>query len=95
MSTVQTGVGAIFCAAHNDGYGRVHGHTYEVTAWFPAGDDAIELKRRLEDALRDFDHALLTEPWAERIAESLRVKLPDCLEIEIGRPLERLYVRSR
>jgi 6-pyruvoyl-tetrahydropterin synthase len=89
-----TGVGAIFCAAHR-GEGRrdvIHGHSYEVTAWFAYdGQDAEALQEKLFNFLRcHLDHTTLRDPCAEDVARMVL----QCLgaeRVEVRRPLERLY----
>jgi 6-pyruvoyl-tetrahydropterin synthase len=90
-----TGVSSHFCAAHRDRFGILHGHTWEVLAWFPAGEDALALKKRLEAVLADYDHTELPEDLstAEAIADEISGDLPSVVEIEIRRPFERIYTR--
>jgi 6-pyruvoyl-tetrahydropterin synthase len=91
-----TGVGGTFCASHNSPEGVLHGHSYEVRAWFRKAD-ARPLQKRLQDVLAKLDHSHLAGDlvWAEEIAESIAHDLPGCVEVEISRPLERLYARWR
>lgn len=93
----ETGVGGVICAAHTDPQGRLHGHTYEVRAWFPAGADALELQARLNRALEPFDHAELQHELCrgEALCEAIAEQLPGAIEIEISRPLERIFARWR
>jgi 6-pyruvoyl-tetrahydropterin synthase len=98
--SADTGVGAIFCAAHRDKQsGVLHGHTYEVIAWFPSGRDARAMQKLLEGVLIGFDHRLLDDvlpdTWAEEIAEAVKRLMHDCVEVQVNRPLERLYARAR
>ena len=89
-----TGVGAVFCAAHR-GQGLrdvLHGHSYEVTAWFAYdGQDAEALQDKLANFLRShLDHTTLRDPRAEDAARMIL----QCLgaeRVEVRRPLERLY----
>jgi 6-pyruvoyl-tetrahydropterin synthase len=91
---ILTGVGAIFCAAHRGTGERdvVHGHSYEVTAWFAYdGQDAERLQDKLSAFLKShFDHTTLRDPRAEDVARAVL----QCLRaerVEVRRPLERLY----
>lgn len=90
-----TGVGGTFSASHNSPEGVLHGHSYEVWAWFPAGSDARELKARLETVLAGLDHVLLPDElaWGEALAEHIAARLPGALEVEVRRPLERIGAR--
>lgn len=90
-----TGVGGIICAAHRDAQDRLHGHTYEVRAWFPAGDDALELQLRLKSVLALFCHQELLYELAsgEGLCAAIAEQLPDAVGIEVDRPAERLFAR--
>jgi len=93
-----TGVGCIFSAAHEapEG-GALHGHSYEVTAWFEAGDDARTLQAALMAAVQKLDHTVLPGHLAsgEAMAEHIGRSLDGCIELEVRRPLERIYARWR
>lgn len=95
MPLIETGVSGYICAAHRDARGRLHGHTYEVRAWFPAGRDAIDLQTHLAAALRVFDHKQLYEglETGEALCSALAANLHEVTEIEISRPSERIYAR--
>lgn len=91
-----TGVGGVFCASHNSPEGALHGHSYEVRAWFRK-DDARTLQADLAIVLGQLDHTHLPGEiaWAEDLAERIAHRLPGCVEVEISRPLERLFARWR
>jgi 6-pyruvoyl-tetrahydropterin synthase len=90
-----TGVGAIFCGAHQDAEGKIHGHSYEVIAWFRAGQDAVSLQNSLRGVIAIFDHSDLDKTfpvsWSENMAQFIKSQLDNCVRVEIKRPLERLY----
>ena len=91
-----TGVGGVFSAAHQPPEGGdVHGHSYEVVAWFDAGEDARVLQARLAETLQPLDHTVLPAQMAsgEAIAEHVGRNLDGCRQVEVGRPLERIYAR--
>lgn len=92
---ILTGVGAHLCAAHRDIAGRLHGHSYEVVAWFPAGSDAVALQCMLQAVIAHFDHTELLQELtrAEALAEAIAKLLPNCLQVDISRPLERLFAK--
>lgn len=93
-----TGVGCIFSAAHHPPEGGdLHGHSYEVVAWFQAGEDARTLQVRLTAAVQRLDHTVLPEELAfgEALAEHVGRSLDGCIELEVKRPLERIYARWR
>jgi len=92
------GVGGIVSAAHRDtGTGKLHGHTWEVTAWFCRGTDAVIRQCRLDSILSEIDHTELPDQlaWGEDIAEWVAAKFDDsaCVAVDVSRPLERLYAR--
>ena len=91
-----TGVGGVFSAAHHPPEGGdVHGHSYEVVAWFDSGEDARVLQARLAEILAPLDHIVLPPDMAsgEAIAEHVGRGLSGCREVEVRRPLERIYAR--
>ena len=99
MPRILTGVGSHFCATHKDHKGRLHGHSYEVTAWHECKDrnDAVILQTHLDGLCKAFDHTELPSglEWAEDIAVAiLGLSPPSCVEVVVGRPLERLYARA-
>jgi 6-pyruvoyl-tetrahydropterin synthase len=81
--TVLTGVSAHFSAAHyapplpgsKEDEGRLHGHTWLVTAWFRNDDkaDARLFKVALEQVLKLWDHKVLPDElaWGEDIARAV------------------------
>ena len=91
-----TGVGGVFSAAHQPPEGGdVHGHSYEVIAWFEAGEDARVLQARLAAMLEPLDHRVLPIDMAsgEAIAEHVGRGLDGCRQVDVRRPLERIYAR--
>lgn len=99
--TAETGVGGHFSASHHDRLtGKVHGHSWEVVAWHRCenDNDAVVLQNHLVNLLKTFDHTILPPELnrAEDMASAiLRLSPPSCVEVEVRRPLERLYARSR
>lgn len=92
---VITRVRSHFCAAHRDHDGRLHGHSYEVWASFPAGADAVDLQTDLAQTLVGFDHSELVYQAvrAEYIAEEIGRALPGCIAVDVIRPVEGLAAR--
>lgn len=90
-----TGAGAILCAAHRGADGRMHGHTWEITAWWPAdGSDALALQARLQYWIDQIDHDVLPADLslAEQIAEQAGRDLA-AIEVQVWRAGERLGAR--
>ena len=93
-----TGVGCHFSATHEapEG-GSPHGHSYEVTAWFEEGADARDLQKLLLSTTECLDHSVLAKELSsgEAIAAHIGRSLEGCVEVEVRRPLERIYARWR
>ena len=92
MSRKMTGVGGVFCASHNPkGGGTLHGHTWQITAWFPLSDAETQ-RARLQDYLKRFDHSHLPDEltWGEDLAERIGLDL-GALRVRCDRPLEHIY----
>ena len=91
-TTTLTGVGAIISAAHKSREGVLHGHTWQITAWFNESRCALELQQELVEYLKIFDHHLLgdTVAWGEALGKCLVLGL-GCVKAEVSRPLERIY----
>jgi 6-pyruvoyl-tetrahydropterin synthase len=92
---ILTGVGCFFSATHNAPEGGTHGHSYEVIAWFPEGQDARRLQAQLIAVTDPLDHSVLPDRLssAEALAAYIGHSLVNCVEVEVRRPLERLYAR--
>lgn len=93
----QTGVDGEFRASHDDPRRTKsrHWHTWQVTAWFPAGSDARDWLHELDLALRRLDGRHL-EPefaWGEPLAKMIGEWMLDCVEVEIRRPGERIRAK--
>lgn len=90
-----TGVGAVISAAHQDRAGNIHGHTWEVLAWWPVGKDALTLQRSLQAVVSRFDHSLLPDELAsgEALAAAIGNDLHGCIQVDIARPAERIFAR--
>lgn len=92
---ILTGVGCFFSATHNAPEGGTNGHSYEVIAWFPEGQDARRLQAQLIAVTDPLDHKLLPDRLAsaEALAGYIGHSLVNCVEVEVRRPLERMYAR--
>lgn len=95
--TKLVGVGAVLSVGHSSPEGVAHGHSYEVIAWYRHGYDARPLRGFLDQVLGAIDHTVLPDElrFAERIAEYIGERLPGCIEVEVNRPLERIYAKWR
>ena len=90
-----TGVGGVICAAHTTPEGGMHGHTYEVVAWFRHGHAAEALQQHLAVALAPLDHGVLPDGirWGEELAEYIGKALPGCIAVDVNRQPERFFAR--
>jgi len=72
----------------------MHGHSWEVVAWWEGKPDAVVKQKELASYLSFFDHSILADSvaWAEDLAGRVAGDL-GCVRVEINRPLERIYAR--
>lgn len=99
-----TGVGCVLSVAHppvNQELfgGEDHGHSYEVVVWFDNATgprDARVCQAAVETLRAQLDHRRLAPELAtgEAIAAYFGT-LANVVEVEVRRPLERLYARWR
>lgn len=89
----RTGVGSHFSATHRGPNGTLHGHTWTVKAWFPAGPDALMLRDELQFALDQLDHRELPEELSqgEAMAEAIGRSLIGCVGVDIAREADGIY----
>lgn len=91
-----TGVGCVLSVSHSDPVRQeLHGHSYEVVAWFRAGRDAVTLQEELRAVLSAYDHRTLTPDLSrgEALGAAIMGQLTGCVAVDINRPLERIYAR--
>lgn len=93
-SRVLTGVRGIICAAHEGPDGKLHGHTWSVTAWWTDSRDANEAKQTLDSYISFFDHSRLAPSMnrGEAIAKHILLDL-ECTAVDVERPLEGIFAR--
>ena len=89
---VLTGATAFISAAHRNLNGEVHGHTWEVKAWWQNVPCAVEKQATLRNYLSIFDHTMLgdDQAWGEALGKAILHGL-DCVKVEVSRPLEGLF----
>lgn len=97
MSAGLIGVSAIFSASHHDPVRKeLHGHSYRATAWWRADPprDAMVLQAALDRLVgAQLDHQTLPAELsrAEAMAVMIKSLLPECVAVDIARPLEGLF----
>ena len=89
---VLTGVSAIISAAHRSTDGVMHGHTWEIKAWWIDSPCAVQMQAELRKYLAIFDHTLLGDElaWGEAMGKSILLGL-GCVKVEVSRPLEGIF----
>lgn len=89
------GVGGIISCAHRDPEtGALHGHTWEIIAWFGKDADARHRAAQLSAVLNELDHTTLPDrlAWGRQIARHVAEKIGwPCCRVEVKRPGERFY----
>lgn len=104
-SRLLTGVGAVLSASHRDQQtGQIHGHTWEITAWFRYdGTDKDVRQYQLNKVVDRLDHRCLPDriAWGESLARHIGLTMPygyadgdpSCIAVEVRREPERIYAR--
>ena len=89
---VLTGASAIISAAHRSREGAMHGHTWEIKAWWPEGFCAVQRQAELRNYLSVFDHTVLGDElaWGEALGKAILLGL-ECAKVEVSRPLEGIF----
>lgn len=76
--------------AHRDNLGRVHGHSFVIEIWFPAGPDLVALNDRVRHVARTVDHTMLEESMGgarmEDVAEWFLAKISTASRVIVRRP---------
>lgn len=95
---IEAGVTSHFSAAHRSPEGEMHGHSFQVTAWFTNDDrrDIRCMKAALDTMVSQWDHKELSADlsWGEDIARAVGT-LANCVEVLVSRPLEGFHARWR
>lgn len=93
---ILTGVSGSFTAQHKCAEDELHGHTWNVLAWFetPHRADARLYKAMLDNMLSGWDGGVLPDyaEWGEDIARTIG-KLVNCVEVVVSREAEGIYAR--
>lgn len=81
-------------ASHEGEDGVLHGHTWEIVAWYKGKPDAVMKQRELEGYLSVFTHTILPDTMG-RGEDLARYILEDlgCVKVDVNRPLERIYAQ--
>lgn len=87
---IQVAVTANIECAHRDSLGRIHGHSYLVEVWTPAGADLMTLDSFVRGIVGTVDHSMLEDSIGgqrmEDIAEWFLAKVPAATRIVVRRP---------
>lgn len=89
---ILTGVTAVISAAHCGRDGVLHGHTWQITAWWEGGPDAIEKQHTLRNFLDAYDHSVLPRDVAlgEALGRAVLTGV-ECCKVDVARPLEGIF----
>jgi 6-pyruvoyl-tetrahydropterin synthase len=75
---------------HRDPDGRIHGHSYIVEVWWPAGADLPALAAELRALASGVDHTMLEDsigsPLMEAVAAWFLARVPDATRVIVRRP---------
>ena len=87
---IEVAVTANIECAHTDDIGRVHGHSYVLEVWFPAGPDLVTLDARVRDIAATVDHTMLEDSIGgarmEDVAHWFLAKIPSASRVVARRP---------
>ena len=76
--------------SHRDADGRIHGHSYTVEVWVPAGPDLPTFAVRLRGIAAEVDHTMLEDsigsPLMETIATWFLDRVPGATRVIVRRP---------
>lgn len=91
-----TGVSGVISAAHKSRDGNLHGHSWQVVAWwrFNPNKSAETRRSELRHWLSSVDHGILSDDiaWGEDLAERIGHDLK-AYAVDVSRPLEGIYAR--
>lgn len=89
-SVIEVAVTVNLECAHRDAFGRIHGHSYVLEAWFPAGPDLVSLHEFVKGIAGSVDHTELEQsigaPRMEDIGTWFLNKMPEASRIVVRRP---------
>lgn len=90
-----TGVGAIISASHKGDDDLLHGHTWEIVAWFDYLPDAVAKQKELQQYLSVFEHSILPSNVSrgEHLAQTILYAF-GCVKVDVNRPLERIFAQA-
>jgi 6-pyruvoyl-tetrahydropterin synthase len=87
---VEVAVTANVECGHVDAMGRVHGHSYVVEVWSPAGPDLVTLHAFVHGVASSVDHSMLEDsvgsPKMEDLATHFLLKVPTATRVVVRRP---------
>lgn len=87
---IEVAVTANIECAHTDDIGRVHGHSYVLEIWFPAGPDLVALNALVRDVATTVDHTMLEDSIGgarmEDVARWFLTKVPTASRVIVRRP---------
>ena len=76
--------------SHRDTDGRIHGHSYIVEVWVPAGSDQPSLAAAVREIAGPVDHAMLEDSIGSPLMEDMALwflnRMPSATRVVVRRP---------
>jgi 6-pyruvoyl-tetrahydropterin synthase len=76
--------------SHRDTDGRIHGHSYMVEVWVPAGPDLPSLAAAVREIAAPVDHSMLEDSIGSPLMEDMALwflnQLPSATRVVVRRP---------
>lgn len=98
-TVIEVAVTANIECGHKDAIGRIHGHSYVVEVWSPAGPDLVTLNAFVRDVAAGVDHTMLEDsigsPNMEDVAAWFLAKVPTASRVIVRRPTLGFAVEAR
>jgi 6-pyruvoyl-tetrahydropterin synthase len=87
---IEVAVSTNLECAHRDPDGRIHGHSYMVEVWTPAGADLPALAAQVHALASGVDHTMLKDsigsPRMEGVAAWFLARVPGATRVIVRRP---------
>jgi 6-pyruvoyl-tetrahydropterin synthase len=76
--------------SHRDIDGRIHGHSYVVEVWVPAGPDLPSLAAAVREIAAPVDHSMLEDSIGSPLMEDMALwflnQIPHAAKVVVRRP---------
>ena len=89
-SVIEVAVTTNVECSHRDAHGRIHGHSYVVEVWTPAGPDMPALATLLREIAGPVDHSMLEDSIGSTLMEDMAIwfleRVPNATRVIVRRP---------